>query len=183
MIVYGILCDAVAESTILVFVLVCYATYIISYLFLSRSDVLCTKEYIMLPDPITLTYDADHDGGTTPDVVLEYSRAEEAPGRSMYQSENHKEELRDLVSFYRTRPKVNGNFRGVMKSSVKYTVDISVDSVIGPNSPIIAPIIVECTFSIPVGATDAEVLDARQRMVATLNDDDVMNALNLQLIV
>lgn len=134
-------------------------------------------------DPITLEYDHDHDGGTTPLHELEFTRAEEAPGRSLYVSENHTLSLRDTLAFYRTNPKVNGMFKGVAKTSVKFTFDISVPSTIGESSPVVAPMIVEASFSIPVGATPAQVLEIRQKLVALLNMDTQMDLLNNQLVV
>jgi hypothetical protein len=74
-------------------------------------------------------------------------------------------------------------FKGVAKTSVKFTFDISVPSTIGESSPVVAPMIVEASFSIPVGATPAQVLEIRQKLVALLNMDTQMDLLNNQLVV
>jgi hypothetical protein len=89
---------------------------------------------------------------------------------------------KDTLSLYRTFPKPSGNFKGVCKTSFKFSKDISVTGVDGV-SQLTAPIIVEVAFSLPVGATHAQVLLAQQRALSMLDLDSVMTPLNEQLMV
>lgn len=136
----------------------------------------------MQSDPIVLSYNHDHDDGTTAELEITYSRAEEAQGRSVYYAANHNVIDRNMLAFYRTLPKPNANFKGTAKSSFKFTRDIVVESMI-ETLTLKAPIIAEVSFSCPVGSTAAEIKDMRQRLVALLNDETVMQKLNDQLIV
>jgi hypothetical protein len=70
----------------------------------------------------------------------------------------------------------------VQKTSFKFTRDITVDGADGVSS-ITSPIIVEVNFSIPVGAESADVLLDRQTVLALLDDDTIMDALNLVQMV
>jgi hypothetical protein len=65
---------------------------------------------------------------------------------------------------------------------VKFSQDVEVAGVDGV-STLTSPIIVEVSFSVPVGATQAEQLIARQRAIALLDDDTIMVKLNDQLMV
>jgi hypothetical protein len=135
----------------------------------------------MQPNEITLTVDETNDGVTTADVDHVFRRLEEFQNRTTYiQSANHALDSRDMLNLYRTAPRPNGNFRGVSKSSLKFTKDIDVLGLDGV-ATIKAPIIVEVNFSIPIGATNAEVLLERQKVVACLDDDSIMGPLNTLL--
>jgi hypothetical protein len=65
---------------------------------------------------------------------------------------------------------------------VKFSQDITVDGLDGV-SQITAPIIVEVSVSLPVGATAADALIARQRVVALVDRDDIMTPLMEQLMI
>lgn len=131
----------------------------------------------MLANEITLTVDEANDGDTTADVDHVYTRFEEFQNRTTYIGATHSLSNRDTLGFYRTFPKANGNFKGVIKNAVKFTKDLSVIGVDGV-ATLTSPLIVEVNFSIPVGATTAEVLLARQKALALLDLDTVMNKLN-----
>jgi hypothetical protein len=133
----------------------------------------------MLDNTITLAVDEENDDSTTNHV---YSRYEEYQNRSLYIGASHALDDRDMIGFYRTNPKASGNFKGVAKSAVKLTKDITVDGVDGVAS-LTSPIIIEIGFSVPVGATSAERILARQTMLAALDDDTLMEKLNAQLMV
>jgi hypothetical protein len=124
----------------------------------------------MLDNTITVPVDLLNNDSTT-DAV--YTRYQEFLNRSVYISAAHLMELRDTISFYRSMPTVNGNFKGVSKSSFKITVDQEVDGVDSSTS-LTAPAIVEVSFSIPVGTTAAKQLILRQIAVAMLDDDSLM---------
>lgn len=134
----------------------------------------------MQPNEITLAVDEDNSGvGTTNHV---YTRFEEFLNRASYISGNHALGAKDTLGFYRTLPKTSGNFRGVAKTAVKFSQDIQVDGVDG-TSQITAPIIIEVSMSLPVGATAAQALIARQRVVTLLDTDSVMVPLMEQQMI
>lgn len=136
----------------------------------------------MQPNLITLNVDTDNDGGTTAAVTKTYSRFEEYLNRSEYIMEGHSLALRDKMGLYRTMPKQAGNFRGMAKTSVKFTKDLSVPGVDATTS-IVAPEIIDIGFSFPVGTTPAQSLELRMTAVAMLLNDDVMVMLNDTLMV
>jgi hypothetical protein len=134
----------------------------------------------MQPDVITLAVDEENDGVGLVNHV--YSRFDEYQNRTTYIGADHSLQSRNTLGLYRTLPKSNGNFRGVAKSAVKFSQDITVDGLDGV-SQITAPIIVEVSVSLPVGATPADALIARQRVVALVDRDDIMTPLMEQLMI
>lgn len=133
----------------------------------------------MISNDLTLNVDYLNDGNTTAEA---YERSETYQNRSVFVGDSHQLDARDTMSFYRSFPTKNGNFKGTAKSSVKLTRDVDVTGVDGV-ATLTSPIIVEASFSIPVGATAADVLKARQRMIAILDTDVVMDDLNTKLLV
>lgn len=133
----------------------------------------------MQPNVITLSIDYLNNGTTTEES---YSRFDDFQNRSTYIGENHNPDNRDTLTLYRTFPSKSGNFKGVAKTAAKFSKDIVVAGVDSSTS-LTAPIIIETNFSIPVGATDADILKARQRHIALLDLDSVMVALNTQQMV
>lgn len=132
----------------------------------------------MQPNSITLPVD-ELNNGTPVNETL--TRFEEFQNRAVYIGENHSMTEKDTLSLYRTFPKPNGNFKGVSKTSVKFSRDVAVLAVDG--TTISAPLIIEVSFSLPVGVTDAEILLHRQRAIALLDLDTVMVPLNSQLMI
>lgn len=133
----------------------------------------------MQADQIVIAVDAANDANPANET---YTRYQEFPDRSTYIGTAHVPEDRDVIAMYRTFPTRSGNFKGVSKSAVKLTKDVEVAGV-DSSTTLTAPIIIDVSFSIPVGATAAEVLHARQRAVALLDTDSVMDKLNTQLMV
>jgi len=133
----------------------------------------------MQPNQIVLPVD-ELNNGTPVNETL--TRFEEYLNRSVYVSNTHTVASRDTLTFYRTFPKANGNFKGVSKISFKLSRDITVDGVDGI-STIAAPVIVEVSFSLPVGITDAQALVCRQRTLALLDLDSVMVPFSSQLMI
>jgi len=133
----------------------------------------------MLDNTITLAVDELNTDSTTNHV---FDRFEEYSNRSVYIGANHALTARDTLSFYRSFPKASGNFKGVAKTSFKFTQDLVVDGVDGI-AQLTSPIITEVSFSVPVGVTAAEQMIARQRNIALLDDDTLMVALMNQLMV
>jgi len=105
-------------------------------------------------------------------------RHEETTTRSTYVDDaSHSVDSRDIMQLYRTAAKRNGESRGTSKSAVKLTSDVSVPNASG-SGDIVLPLIAEVSFSVPVGVTAAQTLELRQQLVALLDDDAVMAALN-----
>lgn len=133
----------------------------------------------MQPDQIDITVDPLNNSTTE---TQSYTRYEESLNKSVYIGATHVPENRDMLALYRTQPTKSGNFRGVAKSAVKFTEDIEVAGVDSATT-LTAPMILDVSFSIPVGATDAEVEELRQRALGLLDDSTLMKALNTQLMV
>ena len=136
----------------------------------------------MQANEITLTVDETNDGVTTADVDHVFSRFEETLNRSVYIGPSHAIASRNTLSLHRSFPTTNGNFRGVQKTSFKFTRDMAVDGVDGV-STLTAPMIVEVKISIPVGVTSADILLQRQVALSLLDRDDIMGPLNEQLMI
>lgn len=133
----------------------------------------------MLDNSITLQVDELNDTNL---VAHAFSRFEEYQNRSIYTGSNHQLSAQDKLTFYRTFPKVSGNFAGTAKSAFKFAKDYPVDGVDGVAS-LTSPLIVEVSFSVPVGITVADQLIGRQRAIALLDDDTIMVPLMNQLMV
>lgn len=114
----------------------------------------------MLDNTITLAYDAEGDGSPVDVVIV---RDQEYPDRSVYifpdaDAADHN------VTFYRTRPKQSGNFKGVQRTREKLTKPVAVDGVDG--STVASAAIVETSTSFPKGMTDAEKIAVLQESLA-----------------
>lgn len=136
----------------------------------------------MQPNVITLSVDALNDETTTANVNVNFTRFDEYQNRTVYIGDNHQMDAKDTLTFYRSTPTSNGNFKGVMKTSVKFTKDVVVTGVDGVSS-LTAPIILEVSFSVPVGASAAALLLARQTALALVDRDDIMDSLNRTLMI
>lgn len=132
----------------------------------------------MQPNVITLAVD-ELNNGTTVDHIL--TRYEEFQNRAVYIGADHALNARNTVTLYRTPPKPSGNFLGVGKSAIKLSQDITVLGADG--SSVVAPIIFEVSCSLPVGALNASTLLQRQKVVALVDRDDIMVALNSLLMI
>jgi len=133
----------------------------------------------MQPNVITLAVDVANNG--TP-VDTDFTRFEEFQNRSVYVGDNHTLANRDQLSFYRTFPKASGNFPGVAKTAAKFTYDVVITGNDGV-AQIVAPMIVEASFAFPVGTTAAQRLEMRQRAIALLDSDTIIEPLNGTLMV
>jgi hypothetical protein len=133
----------------------------------------------MQANQVTLSVDYLNDATTTDEV---YSRANFFGNRSVYHGASHSSVLRDTISIYRSDVKPNGNFKGVQKNSFKLSKDVEVTGADGL-ATLTAPSIGEINFSIPVGTTSADKLKLRQRIIALLDDDTVMDLVFEQNII
>lgn len=131
-----------------------------------------------LAQDITLSVNPSADGTTYEDQV--YSRYDDSyPNRSTYIGPGHlPAEARNLLNFYRTPPKPNGNFKGVKKTALKFTEDEIVDGADGV-AQLTAPDICNVEFSFPVGITDARNLAFRQRVAAAILNTTLMDSLTV----
>lgn len=119
----------------------------------------------MLDNTITLPVDILNNGTTSNRV---YTRYDEYQNRSVYKGPSHTLVKRDTLGFYRTPVKANGTDNGVAKSAMKLTFDIEVPGHIA-STTVKKPLIAEASFSIPVGATTAQTLEFRQRLIACID--------------
>lgn len=133
----------------------------------------------MLDNEITLPVDETNTGVPVDHI---FTRFDEYTNRSVYIGENHSLDAKDNLTVYRTFPKVAGNFRGVAKTAIKFSTDITVLGADGV-SQVKAPIIAEISFSVPVGATGVQRLISRQRAIAILDRDDIMENLMNKLMI
>lgn len=118
----------------------------------------------MLTSQITLPVDILNNGTTTDKV---YTRYAEFTDRSVYNGPGHTLTNRDTLGFYRTQPKPNNVDYGVAKSAIKLTEDVEVMNRAGAN--VKKPLIGDILFSIPVGATAAQTLEFRQKLLAVID--------------
>lgn len=134
----------------------------------------------MQPDTVTLPVDEENDGVGLVNHI--YTRFTPYENRTVYMGPNHSPVTPNTLTLYRTFPKVSGNFRGVSKTSVKFSETVLVDGADGV-AQLSAPIICEVSFSIPVGVSAAQTKIARQRALALLDLDSVMAPLNDQQLI
>lgn len=119
----------------------------------------------MLDNTITLPVDTLNNGTPTNRI---YTRYDEYQNRSVYKGPAHSLLKRDTLGFYRTPVKANGTDNGVAKSAIKLTQDIDVPGKLA-SSTVTKPMIGDISLSIPVGATAAQTLEFRQRMIAVID--------------
>jgi hypothetical protein len=132
----------------------------------------------MLDNTLTLAVDVANDANTVNQV---YDRYDEYQNRSVYIGPNHTVVAPNTLSFYRTQPKVAGNFPGMAKSAIKFSEAQAIDGVDG--TTLSAPAIVEVSFAFPVGTSAAKMVELRQRAIALLDTDAVMDDLNGLLMI
>lgn len=118
-----------------------------------------------MSESITLPVDVANNG-TVVNQVMDLFEA--VTGRKEYHFPAHDFQSRDLATFTRALPKVNGNFAGTRKATFKLTKDATVIGV-DPFTQIKAPGILEVSTSFPVGFTAADAVLMRQRAIAILD--------------
>lgn len=127
----------------------------------------------MLENTITISVDLLNNGTFTP---AEFTRVDVFTNRSLYKSEEDSYVFRDTLGFYRTLPKRSGNSLGVVKGAFKLTKDISVPGVDATTSNTAVELF-DVSFSSPVGSTPETRRIMRQRAIALLDDDVLMERL------
>jgi hypothetical protein len=123
----------------------------------------------MQDNTITLSVDAANDDNASNEV---YNRYEETANRTTYVGSGHALDAREQFQLYRTAPKRNGESRGNLRVTVKFTEDIEVSNASGTGD-ITLPLIGEVSFSVPLGTTAAQTQHLRQRIVSFLDLDAV----------
>lgn len=119
----------------------------------------------MQPDIISVPVDVLNNG--TAETQSFKRMTLDGPNKTTYVGPGHSVIAPNLVTLYRTPAKRSGNYLGSSKSAIKLSETISVNSVDGQQIP--AALICECSFSVPVGATAAQTLALRQKMIAWLD--------------
>lgn len=135
----------------------------------------------MQPDQIVLEVDHDADGGTTPAVTKTFTRRTLGTNRDQYIADDHTPDSVHELVLYRTDPKKVGTFLGALRSAAKITKAVPVTNSNGDT--VTGNVIMELSFSVPVSADEADVLEIRQTVLALLSEKDIMdNLVNLGLI-
>lgn len=119
---------------------------------------------------IVLSVDTANSGSTTNETFVV---TDPSGGRSSYILDGTDLGDREELVLFGTRPKRAGNFRGVIRSGVKFTKAVSVPGVDATDS-IDSDIILNLSASVPVGASETDLVHLRQRLVAILDDDAIM---------
>lgn len=127
----------------------------------------------MQANSITLPVDVLNNG--TP-VNKEFTRHEETVNRTTYRGPGHTVASRNVLQLYRTFPKRSGLYLGALKVATKFTQDVLVPNADG-SGDIAVPLIVDVSYSLPVGVTPAQVLVLRQHLVALTDMDSVVGPL------
>ena len=127
----------------------------------------------MQSNTITLSVDAANDANP---ANQDFVRMREDLNRSTYHASGHSDSARDMLQIYRTDPKRSGESLGIRKSAVKITVDQSVSNASGSGN-ITLPLIGEVRFAVPVGTTDAEVIETAQRLLALLDTNSLVTSI------
>lgn len=123
----------------------------------------------MLDNTLTLSVDPENDGNPVNET---WTRLAESNGRSTYKGPLHTFVNKDVLDFFATLPKRIKDFFGVAKSGFRFTESITVATPSG--GTVEAPLIGEVRFAVPVGATEAQMQNLRQRMVTVLDNDAIM---------
>jgi hypothetical protein len=121
----------------------------------------------------TLAVDELNNGST---VNHAYTKFDVVGNKATYIGPSHSVAVRNKCELYRTLPTQSGNYKGTLKSTVKFTIDRTVEGVDG--NDIVAPQIYEVSCSNPVGVTVAQTLLARQIILAMMDHEAVMADLN-----
>jgi len=124
----------------------------------------------MQGNTITLAVDKLNDANLVDEVYTDHRSS--TPNRSDYIRTGHTPMMRKLMQLYRSVAKRSGAFRGVNRSTVKFTEDIEVPNADGDGT-VVQPHIIEILEHAPVGTTPAQTLEMRQRAIAFLDNDAI----------
>lgn len=113
--------------------------------------------------------------------TVAYEREVEETNRTEYHSPSHTVVARDTMAFSRQAVKPTKEIRGIVRSNLKFTMDVSVLNADGSGN-ITLPIIVSTDFAIPVGAVEADIDSVVADMAAALADSAIANLWKKQSI-
>lgn len=125
-----------------------------------------------IADSVTLSVDTTNDNTPVNEVI---SLFDGTTGRKEFHFPGHSFTSRETVVFTRSLPKQSGNFAGTRKTTFKLTDDEIVDGV-DPLTDVKAPGILEINCSLPVGISSAVAKKMRQRAIAILDNDVLMQS-------
>jgi len=109
-------------------------------------------------------------------VPTTYTRFEEIQNRTTYlELDNHSSMKPRKLQLYRSPLSSPGLSFGKQKSAVKFTDGFDVLNKEG--ATVVENALVNISFSLPVGLSDAQRTLVRERVVAMINDDTVMDSL------
>lgn len=126
----------------------------------------------MLNNTITLSVDTANDGVVSD---IDFIRFQAYTDKSIYIGPDHTSLITDQVAFYRTAAKPSGTSLGVEKRQIKITQTNSVPTSETDVSTY-ANDIATLQFSLPVGTSSASKKALRQRLIALLDDDSIMDS-------
>lgn len=126
----------------------------------------------MQPNTITLPVDPANNSTVVDEL---FTRHEEQINRTTYRGPDHTVAVNNMMQLYRTPPKRSGNYLGTAKESIKFSKTVTVLDAAGQDIP--AMLIGEVSFSVPVGVSAAIQKALRQRIIAGLDMDVVMDPL------
>ena len=104
---------------------------------------------------------------------LSYERYDDSqPNKATYiATDEHSDTARSTMDLYRTAPRRQGDSLGVRKSAIKLTRDFAVptaDGIEGETN--LVPAIVQVSWSLPVGLSDADRADLNDRIVTLVSE-------------
>jgi len=126
----------------------------------------------MQADSLTLAVDTLNNGTTSNQTFTAISRE---TNKSTYSRSDASSANRRDLAFLRKFPTRSGNFLGATKVTFKFTDTYSVQGV--DSNPLSTLLVGEVSFSIPVGVAAADAKEFRQRLLAVLDNDTVMDKL------
>lgn len=128
-------------------------------------------------DTITLSVDVLNSGTPTDEVYTSYSTNGNV---HTYIGADHQSDQQNTLKFYRTEPVVSGIFRGYLDTKVSFGQDFSVLGTDGSTLPG-RMAFASLQIRVPVGVSAADILHLRQRLLAVLDNDVIMEKLNSRL--
>jgi len=126
----------------------------------------------MLQNTITLLVDVLNDTTLTP---REYRRYTESTDKSVYIGPNTSSIKKDSLSFGRIAAKPSSKSLGIEKRQIKFTETKTVDSPVVGES-VLADAIGTISFSFPAALSSEDRKAFRQRLIAALDDDAIMDS-------
>lgn len=121
-------------------------------------------------DSLTLAVDVANDANPSNEVFTLHRFNET---RKVFKGPNHTDSQEQLLTVTVSDPTINGENPGRRKSTLKFTNDVTISNVSG-SGDLREPIISSYNMSIPVGATPAEIMAERQRMIALIDSDVIV---------